>query len=83
MIRNSFEIRAYANFPQMWPSSDAELFIRRAQFELRATQTQRVRAVRYFLQIAGIIYVCFVSFAAIAQVWINLHRQNFFYTVML
>ena len=32
---------------------------------------------------AGIIYVCFVYFAAIAQVWINLHRQNVFYTVML
>ena len=44
---------------------------------------QRVRAVPYFLQIAGIIYVCFVYFAAIAQVWINLHRQNVFYTVML
>ena len=28
-------------------------------------------------------YVCFVYFAAIAQVWINLHRQNVFYTVML
>ena len=25
----------------------------------------------------------FVYFAAIAQVWINLHRQNVFYTVML
>ena len=35
------------------------------------------------LQIAGIIYICFVYFAAIAQVWINLHRQNVFYTVML
>ena len=43
-----------------------------------------VRAVPYFLQsAAGIIYVCFVYFAAIAQVWINLHRQNEFYTVML
>ena len=31
----------------------------------------------------SIIYVCFVYFAAIAQVWINLHRQNVFYTVML
>ena len=29
------------------------------------------------------IYVCFVYFEAIAQVWINLHRQNVFYTVML
>ena len=28
-------------------------------------------------------YVCFVYFAAIAQVWINLHRQHVFYTVML
>ena len=40
-------------------------------------------AVPYFLQIAGIIYVCFVYFAAIAQLWINLHRQNVFYTVIL
>ena len=48
-----------------------------------AISIQRVRAVPYFLQIAGIIYVCFVYFAAIAQVWINLHRQNVFYTVML
>ena len=31
----------------------------------------------------SIIYVCFVYFAAIAQVWINLHRQNVFYTVLL
>ena len=30
-----------------------------------------------------IFYVCFVYFAAIAQVWINLHRQHVFYTVML
>ena len=44
---------------------------------------QRVRAVPYFLQIAGIIYVCFVYFAGIAQVWIDRHRQNVFYTVML
>ena len=43
----------------------------------------RVRAVPYFLQIAGTIHVFFVYFAAIAQVWINLHRQNVFYTVML
>ena len=33
-------------------------------------------SIPYFLQIASIIYVCFVYFAAIAQVWINLHRQN-------
>ena len=32
---------------------------------------------------AGIIYVCFVYFAATAQVWINLHRQHVFFTVML
>ena len=44
---------------------------------------QRVRAVPHFLQIPGIIYVCFDYFPAIAQVWINLHRQNVFYTVML
>ena len=29
------------------------------------------------------IYVCFVYYAAIAQVWINIHRQNVFYTVIL
>ena len=45
--------------------------------------SQRVRAVPHFLQIVRIIYVCFVYFAAIAQVWINLHRQNVFYIVML
>ena len=44
---------------------------------------QRVRAVPNFLQIAGIIYVCFVYFAGIAQVWIDRRRQNVFYTVML
>ena len=33
------------------------------------------------LSAAGIIYVCYVYFAAIAQVWINLHRQHVFYTV--
>ena len=33
-------------------------------------------SIPYFLQIASIIYVCFVYFAAIAQVWINLHRQH-------
>ena len=37
---------------------------------------QRVRAVPYLLPIAGIIYVSFVYFAAIAQAWINLHRQH-------
>ena len=42
-----------------------------------------MRAVPYFLQIAGTIYVCFVYFAAIAQVWINFNRQNVFYPVML
>ena len=31
----------------------------------------------------SIIYVCFFYFAEIAQVWIHLHRQNVFYTVML
>ena len=40
---------------------------------------QRVRAVPYVLQIAGIVYVCFVYFAGIAQVWIDRHRQNVFY----
>ena len=40
---------------------------------------KRVRTVPYFRQIAGIIYVCFVYFAAIAQAWINLHRQHVFY----
>ena len=39
--------------------------------------------IPYFLPIAGIIYVCFVYFAAIALVWINLHRQHVFCTVML
>ena len=29
------------------------------------------------------IYVCFLYYAAIAQVWINIHRQNVFYTVIL
>ena len=48
-----------------------------------AISIQRVRAVQYFLQIAGKIYVCYVYFAAIAQVWINLHRQHVFYTVRL
>ena len=34
-------------------------------------------SIPYFLQIASIIYVwSFVYFAAIAQVWINLHRQH-------
>ena len=33
-------------------------------------------SIPYFLQIARIIYVCFVYFAAIAQVWINLHPQH-------
>ena len=33
-------------------------------------------SISYFLQIVRIIYVCFVYFAAIAQVWINLHRQH-------
>ena len=41
---------------------------------------QRVRTVPYFRQIAGIIYVCFVFFAAIAQAWINLHRQHMSFT---
>ena len=33
-------------------------------------------SIPYFLQIVRITYVCFVYFAAIAQVWINLHRQH-------
>ena len=33
-------------------------------------------SVPYFLQIVHINYVCFVYFAAIAQVCINLHRQH-------
>ena len=44
---------------------------------------QRVRAVPYLLPIAGIIYVSFVYFAAIAQAWINLHRQHASFIVML
>ena len=48
-----------------------------------AISIQRVWAVPYFLQILGIIYVRFVYFAAIAQVWINLHWQHLFYTLML
>ena len=38
--------------------------------------SQRVRAAPYFLQIARIVFVCFVYFATIAQVWVNLHRQH-------
>ena len=44
---------------------------------------ERVRAVPYLLPIAGIIYVSFVYFAAIAQAWINLHRQHASFIVML
>ena len=33
-------------------------------------------SIPYFLQIVRITYVCFVYFAAIAQVCINLHRQH-------
>ena len=32
--------------------------------------------IPYFLQIVRITYVCFVYFAAIAQVCINFHRQH-------
>ena len=32
--------------------------------------------IPYFLQIVPITYVCFVYFAAIAQVCINFHRQH-------
>ena len=50
-----------------------------------AISIQRVRAVTYFLQIASfdIFYARVVTLAAIAQVWINLHRQHVFYTIML
>ena len=50
-----------------------------------AISIQRVRAVPYFLQIArfDIFYASVVILAAIAQVWINLHRQHVFYTIML
>ena len=43
----------------------------------------RVLSTPYFLPIAGMIYLCFVYVAATAQVWINLHRQHVFFTVML
>ena len=33
-------------------------------------------SIPYFLQIVRITYVCFVYFAAIAQVCINFHRQH-------
>ena len=45
--------------------------------------SERVRAVPYLPPIAGIIYVSFVYFAAIAQAWINLHRQHASFIVML
>ena len=45
----------------------------------------KINIVPYSPQIArfDIFYVCFVYFAAIAQVWINLHREHGFYAVML
>ena len=52
---------------------------------IRIVDRIKINIVPYFLQIErfDIFYVCFVYFAAIAQVWINLHQEHVFYTVML
>ena len=57
--------------------------VKRSQLIIGIVDRIKINKEQHVLQIAGVIYVCFVYFAAIAQVWINLHRQHAFYTVML
>ena len=58
---------------------------KRSPLIIRIVDRIKINIGPYFLQIArfDIFYVCFVYFAAIAQVWINLDREHVFYTVML
>ena len=57
--------------------------VKKSQLIIGIVDRIKINKEQHVLQIAGVIYVCFVYFAAIAQVWINLHRQHVFYTVML